>query len=203
MTDQVDTKPAEKTGAVNPTEDDVDAALAVIGDGAHYIVIARFPTMDDAVEARQTLAELEKSTSLRVDAVTVASCDAQGKIHLGEVTEHSTKTGVKWGAVGGAVIGIIFPPSLLAGVVAGGALGGIIGKIRNLMNRNGLADELTDVMRPNTAGLIAIVVDTELEEIQKALDQADEIVSKAIDKQLAAEIDREAAAAKQEVASHS
>jgi hypothetical protein len=29
------------------------------------------------------------------------NCDAEGKVHLGKVTEHSTKTGLKWGVVGG------------------------------------------------------------------------------------------------------
>ncbi len=64
-----------------------------------------------------------------------------------------------------------------------------------------LADELADVMQPNTAGIIALVEDTAVVEIRKALDKADRIVEKAIDEQLAAEIDREAAAAKESLAS--
>jgi hypothetical protein len=48
----------------------------------------------------------------------------------------------------------------------------------------------------NTAGVIALVEDTAVVEIQKALAEADEIVTKAVDKQTALEIDREAAAAK-------
>ena len=53
-------------------------------------------------------------------------------------------------------------------------------------------------MKPNTAGILALVEDTAVVEIRRALDQADEIVAKAVDKQLAAEIDREAAQAKQD-----
>ncbi len=55
-------------------------------------------------------------------------------------------------------------------------------------------------MQPNTAGIIALVEDTAVVEIERALAQADEIVAKAIDKQLALEIDREAAAAKSQLA---
>ena len=73
--------------------------------------------------------------------------------------------------------------------------------MRNVFNRKGLADELAEVMQPNTAGNIALVEDAAVVEIRKALDKADRIVEKAIDEQLAAEIDREEAAAKESLAS--
>jgi uncharacterized membrane protein len=192
MTDQA-TQPAT-------TEEDADAVIGVISDGAHSLIIARFRTMDEALAAREKLAELEKVTSYQIDAVMLASCDENGKIHLGEVTEHSTKTGAKWGVVGGALFGLIFPPSILASAVAFGGVGALLGKVRNTMNRNSIADDLAKVMKPNTAGIVALVEDTAVVEIERALDQADEIVARAIDKQMAAEIDREAALAKQEMA---
>ncbi len=194
MTDQADTN-------AMATPQDADAVVGIISDGAHSLIIARFKTMDEALEARQTLTELERTTSYKVDGVMIASCDADGKIHLGEVTEHSTKTGLKWGVVGGVLLGIVFPPTIIAGAVGGGAIGAVLGKVRNTLNRGGLADDLAQVMKPNTAGIMALVEDTAVVEIQKALDQADEIVTKAIDKQLAADIDRQAAAAKSELAS--
>ena len=73
--------------------------------------------------------------------------------------------------------------------------------MRNVFNRKGLANELAEVMQPNTAGIIALVEDAAVVEIRKALDKADRIVEKAIDEQLAAEIDREEAAAKESLAS--
>ena len=45
--------------------------------------------------------------------------------------------------------------------------------------------------------MIALVEDTAVVEIQKALAEADAVVTKAVDKQLAAAIDREAALAKE------
>lgn len=191
----------QTTQAATPatTEDDADAVVGVISDGAHSLIIARFKTMDQAVAARQMLSQLEETTSYQIDGVMLASCDENGKIHLGEVTEHSTKTGTKWGVIGGALFGLIFPPSILASAVGFGAVGAVLGKLRNTMNRNGIADDLAKVMQPNTAGLVALVQDTAVVEIERALAQADEIVAKAIDKQLAAEIDREAALAKSEL----
>jgi hypothetical protein len=126
----------------------------------------------------------------------IAECDANGKVSLGKVTEHSTKTGLKWGVVGGVVLGVIFPPSILASAAATGAFGAAIGKAHNVIARKGLAEELAGVMKPNTAGIVALVEDTAVVEIRKALAKADRIVEKAIDEQTAAEIDREAAQAK-------
>ena len=188
MTDDTTTTEQTATGT--------EPAVGLITDGAYALIVARYPTMDDAQAAYDLLRQLEQTTSLRIDGVVVASADADGKVTLGKVTEHSTREGIRWGLVGGVALGLIFPPSILAGAVGGGALGAAIGKIRNLSARKGLAQELEGVMKPNTAGVIALVEDTAVVEIQRALAKADEIVTKAVDQQLALEIDREAATAK-------
>lgn len=171
-------------------------AVGLISDGAYTLVVGRFPTMDEAEAAYDLLEEVERDSRLRIDGVVIASCDADGKVQLGKVTEHSTRTGLNWGLVGGVALGALFPPSILAGAIGGGAIGAAIGKVTNLSHRAGLADELEGVMEPNTAGIVALVEDTAVVEVRKALAEADEIVTKAVDKQIAAEIDREAARAK-------
>jgi uncharacterized membrane protein len=178
-----------------------EPSVGLITDGAYALIVARYATMADAQAAYELLRQLEQTTSLRIDGVVVASSDAEGKVTLGKVTEHSTRTGLRWGLVGGVALGLIFPPTVLAGAVAGGALGSAIGKIRNLAHRDGLAQELEGIMKPNTAGVVALVEDTAVVEIRRALAQADQIVTKAVNKQLAAEIDREAAAAKASIGS--
>ncbi|MDF2735839.1 MAG: hypothetical protein K0S97_2463 [Chloroflexota bacterium] len=174
-----------------------ETVVGLITDGAYSLIVARFPTTDSAEDAYRTLTDLERRSSLRIDGVVVASRDADGKVHLGKVTEHSTKTGLKWGLVGGVALGLIFPPSILAGAVAGGAIGAAIGKVGNLSSRSDLSKELEGVLTPGSSGVIALVEDTAVVEIQKALAEADAIVTKAVDKQLAAAIDREAALAKE------
>ena len=104
--------------------------------------------------------------------------------------------GVKWGVIGGVALGIVFPPSILAGAIGAGALGAAAGKVRNVSHRSALATELEGVMKPNTSGVIALVEDTAVVEIERALAKADEIVTEAVDRQVALEIDREAAQAK-------
>ena len=175
---------------------DPDLVVGLVTDGAHTLLVAQFPTMADAEAAYRQLQDIERTSPLKIDGVVIASCDAEGKVHLGKVTEHSTKTGLKWGVVGGVVLGVIFPPSILASAAVLGTTGAAVGKARNVLNRKGLADELAGAMRPNTAGIVALVENTAVVEIRKAMDKADRTVEQAVDKQLAAEIDREATAAK-------
>ncbi len=210
MTDEATNLPAQTpaadvaaTAAEEPTADVVAQPVAAIGlvtDGAYYLIAGQFATLEQAEATYAEIEQLEAATSLRIDAVVLASADADGKIHLGKVTEHSTKTGLKWGVVGGAVLGVIFPPSILAGAVGVGVIGSVLGKVRNLSHRSQLSDELAGIVAPNTTALIVFAEDTAVVEIEKALAKADKIVSQAIDKQLAAEIDREAAAAKDAIA---
>jgi uncharacterized membrane protein len=197
MTDQ-STSQDPVSDAAAPADEQAapEVVVELVSDGAHTLIVAQFPTMDAAQSAYEALKEIERGSSLRIDGVVVASCDAEGKVHLGAVTDHSTKTGLKWGVVGGALLGVIFPPSILAGAAGAGVLGASLGKVRNVFHRRGIADELAGVMQPNTSGVVALVEDTAVVAIREALAQADRIVTKAIDKEIAAEIDREAAAAK-------
>ena len=197
MTDEGTSTPATDNESGDTESTDPEVIIQLVTDGAHSLIVAQFPTMEEAEATYETLKEVERDSALKIDGVVIASCDAEGKVHLGTVTDHSTKTGLKWGAVGGAVVGVIFPPAIIASAATLGAAGAVFGKVRNVFNRRGLADELAEVMQPNTAGIIALVEDTALVEIRKAMDKADRIVEKAIDEQLAAEIDREAAAAKE------
>jgi uncharacterized membrane protein len=187
-------------GEAGATEDATVGSIGLATDGAYYLIAGQFPTTEEAQAAYAEIEEIERTTSLRIDAVVIASADEDGKIRLGKVTEHSTKTGLKWGVVGGVVLGVIFPPSILASAVGVGVVGSVLGKIRNLSHRSKLSEQLDGVITPGTTGLIVFAQDDAVLEIEKALAKADKIVSQAVDKQLALEIDREAASAKEAIA---
>jgi uncharacterized membrane protein len=205
MSDETTPQEAPAPGDAAPvasaaeTEANEEILVGIVTDGAHALIVAQFPNLEDAEAAYEQLQELERTTSIRIDGVVVASCDQEGKIHLGKVTEHSTKTGLKWGLVGGVALGIIFPPSILASATTFGVIGAAMGKIRNVLHRSDVAGELAGALQPGTSGIIAVVEDTAVVEIRAALDKADAIVTKAIDKQMAAEIQREADLAKEQL----
>lgn len=198
MTDEATAPQEGAKDAVQPAADSApQTSIGLATDGAYYLIAGQFPTEAEANAAYATLADIETRTSLRIDGVVLATADANGKITLHELTDHSTKTGLKWGVVGGVVVGILFPPSILAGAVGLGVVGSVLGKIRNVTHRGAVSDELAGIIQPNTTGLIVFAEDTAVVEIEKALSQADQIVSRAVDKQVAAEIDREAGMAKE------
>jgi uncharacterized membrane protein len=202
MTDEPTNVPAETPAAdvvSTPAEEPVEG-IGLVTDGAYYLIAGQFATAEAAEATYAEIEQLEAATSLRIDAVVIASADADGKVHLGKVTDHSTKTGLKWGIVGGVVLGVVFPPSILAGAVGVGVVGSVMGKVRNLSHRSKLSDELAGIVAPGTTALIVFAEDTAVVEVEKALAKADKIVSQAVDKQLAQEIDREAAAAKDAIA---
>jgi uncharacterized membrane protein len=178
------------------TPEGTDGELAVATDGAYYLIVGRFPSPETAAQAYEALQRLEETTTLDIEGVVVARRDADGKVRLDELTEHSTKSGTKWGLAGGIALAVFFPPSLLAGAVGGGAIGAAAGKIRNLRRRSELEKELEEVLTPGSSGVVALVADKAAVEVEKALAAADAIVSKSIDRAVAMEIDAEAAAAK-------
>jgi uncharacterized membrane protein len=200
MTDEQTTTPTEAPATGGPVVDGPVASIGLATDGAYYLVAGQFASAELAEATYAELEEIERTTSLRIDAVVIASADAEGNIQLRQVTDHSTKTGLKWGVVGGVVLGVIFPPSVLASAVGFGVVGSIIGKARNLSHRSKVSEQLAGVIAPGTTGLIVFAEDTAVVEIEKALAKADRVVAQAVDKQVALEIDREAATAKEAAA---
>lgn len=210
MTDETTpetTAPAEAAPAAAPadvapageTNTVPDAVIGLVTDGAYTLIIAQFKDEADTEAAYAALVELEQTSSLRIDGVMTARMDESGKVSLGRMTDHSTKTGLKWGVVGGVVAGIIFPPSIIASAASLGVVGAVLGKVRNVGHRSDLTAQLQDVMTPGTSGIVALVEDTAVVAVREALAKADKIVTDAVDKEVAKEIDRQAAAAKAEV----
>jgi uncharacterized membrane protein len=197
MTDQPDaTTPAPASASTPDIVVAPNAAIAAVTDGVYYLIVAQFPDTAAAAQAYDVLQRLESTTTLAIDGVVVARREADGKVHLEQLTEHSTKRGLGWGAVGGIALAALFPPTLIAGAVAGGTIGAAAGKIRNLVRRSEVEKELESALQPGTSGILALVEDQAAAEVERALAKADRIVSKSVDKAIAMQIDAEAAAAK-------
>ena len=178
----------------NPTSDTSGEAdpVAVVGDvvtdGEYTLFVADFSDTDTAWAAYEALKSVEDGQTIAIEGVVVVKKDADGKVEVQKVTDHSTKSGLKWGIVGGVALGIFFPPSIIGSAVALGAAGAAVGKARELHHRSELAQELDDVIAPGHSGILALVSDPGAIEIRKAFDKADAIVEKAVDKVTADDI---------------
>jgi len=164
------------------------SAGAIVTDYEYAIIVAAFADEDRAKQAYEALGEAESQEKLDIQGVLVVKTDDAGKVQIQQMTDHSTKTGVKWGAVGGVVLGIIFPPSILGSAVAFGAAGGILGKIRNLAHRSQMADLLAGTLGPNQSGIVALVKATDVDDAKKEMPEATKVRSAGVDQQTATQV---------------
>ena len=154
-----DTKPASSGDEVVAAEavvvdssGNVQAAGIVAADTDHALLVAEFADPNAALETYQALIEAETAGQITVDGVLVVRADANGQIVIQKVTDHSTKTGLKWGIVGGVVLGVLFPPSIIASAAALGVTGGVLGKLRQEHHKSELGAALTGSLAPEHVG---------------------------------------------------
>jgi uncharacterized membrane protein len=150
-------------------------AIAVEGDAA--LLIAQFADMDAAKQTYQALRQAESQRRFDIDSVLVVNADAEGKIHVQKMTDHTTRTGFAWGAVAGVVLGVIFPPSILASAATLGAAGAIAGKVGNQLNRGDVAKELADTLPPGSSGLVVLAHLRDVEKVKQEMPAATKVTS--------------------------
>jgi uncharacterized membrane protein len=176
------------------SDDQSTDVAAAFTDGAYTLFVADFAETDTAWAAYEELKSVENRKTFDIDGVIVVKREGDGKLEVQKATDHSTLHGLGWGVVGGVVLGIIFPPSVIGSAAVLGVIGAATGKAVELKHHKDLREELQDAIAPGHSGLIALVKDPGAIHIRKALEKADKIVEKAVDKDAANEIK---AAAKQ------
>ena len=165
-----------------------DDAILAATDGTYTLIVADFSDTDTAWEAYKMLKSVEDGRTVAIEGVVVVKRDADGKLEVQKVTEHSTRSGLRWGLVGGVALGLIFPPSIIGSAAALGAAGAATGKVRSLHRRSELADQLEDAIVPGHSGIVALVSDPGAVKIREAFAKAERIVDSAIDDVVADDI---------------
>jgi len=155
------------TGVVADEEGVLAEGAVGVTDQGYAIVVARFANEDAARFAYEGILAAEKAGDLDIEGVLVANADDRSEIHIVKLTDHKTRNGFLAGAVAGAVVGVLFPPTILAGALWAGVGGAAIGKLRNLGTRNKVAKDLASVL-------------TQVDQVQKALPEAEEVKAAAV-----------------------
>jgi len=174
-----------------------EGAIAVEGD--HALVVARFADTTSARAIYDSLLMSELDGSLHIDGVLVVKADENGRLHVEKMTDHSTRTGLKWGIVGGVVAAVFLPATLAAGAVTLGVAGAAAGKARNLAHRLEVEKQLADVITPGTSGILALVTAADAPAVAAKMPDADEVKTVTVDEDTAGAI-KEAAAEAEAVA---
>jgi uncharacterized membrane protein len=170
----------------------VQAAGGVVTDYEYAVAVAAFADDSAAMSAYQALQDAETAGQLSIDGVLVIKTDEGGKVKIQKMTDHSTKTGVKWGAVGGVVLGIFFPPSILAAAVGTGAVGGVLGKLRNEVHKSAVGDALAGALGPNESGLLVVAKASDIDGVKQAMPQATKLRTVGVDGATATDISKAA-----------
>src|SRR4029079_9839933 len=168
-----------------------EAGVAVQGD--HALVVARLVETGSARALYDDLLMAEIDGSLHIDSVLVVKADDNGKLHVEKMTDHSTRTGLKWGIVGGVVAAVFLPATIVAGAVALGAAGAAAGKARNLAHRLDVEQELAGVITPGTSGILALVTAQDAPAVEAKAASAEEVKTVSVDEETADAV-KEAAA---------
>ena len=173
----------------------VQAVGAVVTDYDYAAIVAAFNDEDSAYSAYEALQDAEATGGLGVEGVLVIKTDDEGKVKIQKMTDHSTKTGVKWGVVGGIVLGIFFPPTIIAGAVGAGIAGGVLGKVRQEWHKSEAGDALTGRLGPNQSGILALVVADDVAAVTAKMPEATSVRSAGVDDKTAQSIKDAAAKA--------
>jgi uncharacterized membrane protein len=166
----------------------VQAAGALVTDYDNAVLLATYSDDEAAYSAYEALQDLDMIGDVRLDGVLVVKTDADGMVKIQKMTDHSTKTGVKWGAVGGLVLGIFFPPAIIASTVGVGVVGGVLGKIRNEWHKSEVGDSLMGALGPSQSGILALVDTGDVTAVQAAMPPPTSVRTAGVDNATAKQI---------------
>ena len=169
-------------------EDGVQAVMAMDTDYFNTVLVADFADSQAANAAYLTLLNAEVQGAVRIDGVLTAHANDKGEINIDKLTEHSTKTGVKWGAAAGLAVGILFPPAIIGSIVGWGIAGGALGKLRNLHHRHQVSNQLEGALEPNHSGIIALVHAVDVDKVKAQIPEATKVTTADVDEATAKDI---------------
>ena len=140
-------------------------------DAPTDVYIAYYGDADSAQQDYDDLKSLAADGTIKIEAIVLASRDADGKIEVKD-NDHSGRKGAGWGAAVGLVVGAIFPPSLLAGAAVGALAGGGIGSLKSHKGKNDIKADLEDNMPPDSSAIVAVFDEVWVDQVEKALSRA-------------------------------
>jgi uncharacterized membrane protein len=114
-----------------------------------------------------------------VGAVVMTRADT-GDVKVKEVGEGDVSGGATIGAIGGLVVGLFAPPLLLATGIGAG-LGAGIGALIRHHEEKAIGVDADEYLPPGSSAIVAVVDDSYLDGVDKALGKADKKITKAID----------------------
>jgi uncharacterized membrane protein len=133
------------------------------------LLAAVYPDQAHAKVVFDMLHEMHKATTITLVDSALITKDDDGKIHVKETTEFTTRKGARRGAIITGVLGLIYPPSLIVSLAVGGGIGALVGKARDTGIKNPKLKEVADRLEPGKAAVVALADDWSTVKVQNAL----------------------------------
>jgi hypothetical protein len=193
----VGTAPTQTDGVKAPGDSSADTNPATdpttTGDGPdtaddrYAILLLAFDDEASASSAHECLSHVG-GHGAEIKNIVAMRSDACGVVHVKQLSDRSTKTGVAAGLLGGVAAGVLLPPPLLASMVALGVAGGVAGKLRYEYRKVETGAALLGAVAPNKAGLLAIVKAADVDKATTALPAGTDVRTTYIDRKTAADL---------------
>jgi uncharacterized membrane protein len=187
MTIEVDTTEPALTPSSPSGErvaDRVDAPAVVAGrvtERGHAVIVARFDDPKAAWTARRSLKAAAGRREVAVGRVVTVTADEVGRIHIQELSDDSVWPGVKYGLVLGVLTSLVLARPIFSLMVAFGTAGGVVGMLRSEVLKTQLGWTLLGLVRPNEAGVVAIVRASDVAGIKDTMRDATSVEATDID----------------------
>ena len=148
---------------------------------ATQVVMATFPTEDGADKAVEQLEAMAKAGSIEIIEAAVISRNAEGETEVHQISLPSTKSWAGKGALIGGIVGVIFPPTIIGAALVGAGLGAGSAALTKYALKNDELEEAANELEPGTSSFIAVLDQTWVKELAKAMEGYDKLAEHTLD----------------------
>jgi uncharacterized membrane protein len=120
-----------------------------------HILVITFEDEEQGMSVLNSLKSLQQQDLLNLDDAAVIVKDAEGKVHVKNMTEKGVKIGAVTGGFFGLLLASVFFPIL--GIAIGAAAGGLIGKTFETGVDKAFINEVKESLSPSNSAILFIV----------------------------------------------
>ena len=154
-----------------------------------HLMAAVFADRERGKVVLSTLEDMHRFDTIDLIDAALVTKDAEGKLHVEETAELTTRKGARRGALVTGVFGLIFPPSLIASVIVGGGIGALAGKLRDTGIKKDEMLEIATRLDTGKTAVIAMAGAESVAAIENALQGYEgEIITQELGEELSADV---------------
>ncbi len=134
------------------------------------LVAAHYQSEDRATVMLDEIQRMSHGETISIVDAAALVKDLDGKIHVRETRELTTKKGARRGAVIAGLVSVLFPAGLIASAVAGGIGGAVAGRLRDTGLKSDTMAGIAERIEVGKAAVLVLATDeVSIARLQQAL----------------------------------